>query len=400
MQRLGVALIVGAVAALTACGDDAIPEGSTASLSLSAGPVLVIGRMDGSDEYLFQTIVGTTTLPGGEIAVADDGFKNVRVYDTSGEMLAGMGSAGAGPGQFLSIRGIWTTPEGTIGVFDPVQLRVTTFFADGTLATSPRLLPPPPDELPPRATLQTFLGSFSDGSIGVGWMAFGDQPSVGSIVPDRYVLGRFSAKGPFLGMLGEETYFDRTMFSSNMGGPVAFSRIPHAVVFADSLYFTDGVTPAIEVRDRDGVAGRSIPLPVEPPDVDQALAALAPLLSSEGPFNTPEQLEASPRPESIPVVSGLLVDELGFVWVRRYAVPDDALWVAKGVDRFGGEWLVFDPRGAPGPTLRLPGGFRPLVIEPDRILGIQVDEFDVQRLAVYGLNRGGEALETDEGGAR
>jgi len=360
---------------------DADRQPGEAEWSVSAEPAVVIGQTTGAPAYLFQRIAAARFLPDGRIVVADGGLKVVRVYGPDGGFLVGMGGSGEGPGEFQDIFGLWVAPPDTIGVFDPTNMRLTIYRADGSLEGSPSLLPPA-QELPPGANLQWFLGVFGDGSVGVGWLAFGGAPTSREIEPDRFILGRFGRDGRFLGMMGEETFFQRYARA-----PVAFSPIPYTAVFGDSLYFADGERPEIAVRDRDGNVRRTINMPAIPQDVDAALAALEEeIRDSDSPFFNVERLHDAPRPETLPTIAGMLVDDEGFVWARKYEAPGDALWLS-GTQHSGGSWWVIDPAGETVATVDLPEGVRPLDIRGNLLLGVAADELDVERLVVHTIER-------------
>ncbi|MFV1985687.1 MAG: 6-bladed beta-propeller [Gemmatimonadota bacterium] len=374
-----------AVAGATACSPAEESEGGASSWSLSVEPALTIGEVDGASEYLFQQIVRARLMPDGRIAVADAGLSTVRVYGTGGEFVVEMGGAGEGPGEFANLRDIWIPSPDIIAAFDPRALRVTRFRTDGTLVDSRHLVPPGNQQIP-GGTLDVFLGAFDDGSIATGFLAGGGGLEPGVITEDRFFLVRFDAAGSFANLMGEETFFHRTGFSGGGGAPVPFSPRPYAAVFGDSLYFSDGSRPEIEVRDWRGNVSRTIALPVGSTNVNAAFAALEAELGTEG-FYTVERLRESPRPDVIPHIAGMLVDDAGYIWARAYDAPRDALWFPAGSRRFGGTWWVIDPAGEHVATVEMPDNFKPLDIRGDRIAGLTRDELDVERVAVHTIDR-------------
>lgn len=384
MRMLDVVAIGGLLLSQAGCGsgEPGADGGSVgAAWSVSAEPRVVIGQTTGEPEYLFQQIAGALLLPDDRIVVADGGIKVLRVYGSDGRFLVEMGGSGEGPGEFQRIAGIWLASHEAIGVFDSRTMRFTTYRADGSLESSQNLVPPA-QQLPPGANLDVFVGAFSDGSVGVGWLAFGGNSASRDIQPDRFILGRFAVDGRFLGMMGEEAFFHR-----HAGSPVAFTPIPYTAVFGDSLYFTEGQRPEISVRDRDGNVGRTITVPAAPKDVDAALAALEEeIRDTDNPFNTVERLHAAPRPEGIPYIAGMLVDDAGFVWAREYEAPEDALWLS-GFRHSGGRWWVVDPAGQTVATIDMPEGLRPLDIRGNLLVGVTLDELDVQRIVIHEIQR-------------
>ncbi|MDH3732790.1 MAG: 6-bladed beta-propeller [Gemmatimonadota bacterium] len=386
MKAIAAVLATFAVAAATVGSTtDAAAQQASATWTVSVDPVLSIGELDGPDEYIFQSIARALALLDDRIAVADGGLKLIRIYDASGDFVLEIGSGGEGPGEFMDIRDMWLDDSGDMGVFDSETLRLTRFGLEGSVRESRFVRPPPSDQLPP-GTLQIFLGAFSDGSVGLGWLGGGGRLTSNSTTADRLVLGRFDHEGTFLGLMGEQTFFERVLYAGGGGGPVAFTPVPYWDVHADSLYFTDGLRPVIEVRDGSGNVGRTIAVPAVAADVDAARSALARRLDDDR-FATVENLNESPRPKAIPTISGLVVDDNGFVWVRAYEAPEDALWLAGDINRSGGSWWVFDRSGQLAATVVMPAGLRPLDIRSDRIIGVSRDDLDVERVVVHTLGK-------------
>jgi len=68
----------------------------------------------------------------GSVYVMELGGQRVEKYSNSGSLVATVGSAGTGAGQFQSPNGIGLDASGRIYVTDNVRLRVLRFLADGT----------------------------------------------------------------------------------------------------------------------------------------------------------------------------------------------------------------------------------------------------------------------------
>ena len=96
---------------------------------VSSNPRLEIGATEGDPAYLFHAVGSGLLLPDGEIVVADAGYLDLPIFDSDGTLLHRMG----GPGEFRSIEGMWLTPEGTIGIWDPSNRRFSYFDLQGNL---------------------------------------------------------------------------------------------------------------------------------------------------------------------------------------------------------------------------------------------------------------------------
>jgi DNA-binding beta-propeller fold protein YncE len=68
----------------------------------------------------------------GEVFVLELGGRRVQKFTNSGSLLATIGSAGTGPGQFESPKGLGLDPGGRLYVADGARLRVLRFLANGS----------------------------------------------------------------------------------------------------------------------------------------------------------------------------------------------------------------------------------------------------------------------------
>jgi hypothetical protein len=387
MKTLAAALSGIAVLGTLACGSSEAPRQTSAGWTLSAEPIVSVGELDGADEYLFQSITDALLLSDGRLVVADDGTLDVRLFDSAGAFLSRWGGAGDGPGEYQNVRAVWRTSATEIGVYDARAHRLTYIDVDGAVVGTRPILPPTGSELP-AGMYDVFVGAFADGSVALGLLAFGGQLVPGSIVDDRFIVARFDLDGVFAGTIGEEeTFFERTGFSGGGGAPLPYTPIPYTAMHRDSIYMADGRRPEVEVRDGEGNVGRTITFPADRQDVEAAYAALAEEIQRRDTRLTVDNLNETPRSESIPYVGGLMVDSDGFLWVRGFDAPDDALWLSGGIDRYGGSWWVLSPQGDLVTTVAMPEHLRPIYIEGDRLVAVSLDDLEVQRVVVHTIER-------------
>ena len=88
-------------------------------------------------------------------------------------------------------------------------------------------------------------------------------------------------------------------------------------------------------------------------------------------------LEAAPLRATRPAYGAVLVDGLDHVWVGEWAM----------LPRITREWTVLGPDGRWLGTVEVPDRFELLDIGADWIVGLSLDELDVQTVAVYPLMR-------------
>ncbi len=102
---------------------------------LDGRPFARLGRRHGPGEP-FNHPSDIAFGPDGTIAVAD-GYANGRVHVFNADLThrLSFGDVGVGPGEFLTVHGIWICRDGRIAVADRENHRVQMFGQDGTLLT-------------------------------------------------------------------------------------------------------------------------------------------------------------------------------------------------------------------------------------------------------------------------
>ncbi len=86
-----------------------------------------------------------------------------------------------------------------------------------------------------------------------------------------------------------------------------------------------------------------------------------------------------PVADNLPGFASVVVDRLNHLWVEEYEPP--------GRERPGSLWTVFDPRGQVLGLVETPDGVEIFEIGEDYILDRAWDEFDVEYVRVWGLQR-------------
>lgn len=373
------------IAGLTGCADFA---GQPETVRVDPEPLLAIGELDGAEEYLFSSIGQAFLLGDGRLVVSDRGVNEIRVFGPDGTFLNTIGRVGEGPGEFGDVTGLWLTPDGLIGVWDGGNLRLSTFSAGGELVSAGRLRVEEASEY--SVSPEVLFGSFANGDILLASLEFGGPPDTPEAIPDRWVLARFRPDGEPRGAPGDLRGMRRLR-----GMPIPFTPLPRVTIIGDSLFAADGYEAAIDVRGPDGTVGRTIALPGvdRSEDADAAWSELEAELHARDRGMYLGMMERLPRSDEFPQIGGLLADDRGLLWVRVYEVPDDALWLGLGAALHpgaGGEWRLVRPDAADGgvqATVRLPDGLTPLHVAGDRLVGIQRDALDVERVVVHAVAR-------------
>lgn len=389
-RRREIAALLATVVS-AACAERAPGPGSDLDTwAVAPVPITSIGVVDGDPEYLFQRLTAALFTIDGHIVVADGGLLVLREYAPDGAFLRRMGREGDGPGEFRSLRGIWTDSADTIGVWDAQALRLTYFGPDRTVARTVGL--EAANATLGAGGLDFLAGVFPDRSVALGTVALGTAASAGGPGPDRVTIEHFSAHGDHLGRLVETTGLVRARLGEGLMGPVAFSPYPHVRTHAGVLYHANGVEPI--VREWSPTGERAVVLPAHAFDVEREWSALLATVQERGLEPYVRVVQTAPRPERIPHLSGLLVDESGRIWAKRYDPASDAIWLGGGARPAGGWWWIAETiasgtgsAGSVVATIQMPDGFAPLQVHGDRLLGLSTDSLGVQRVEVRSILR-------------
>jgi hypothetical protein len=203
--------------------------------------------------------------------------------------------------------------------------------------------------------------------------------------PDRITLEHIGPSGEHLGRLGETTGLVRASLAAKVNGPIPFSPFPHAATHGDVVYLTNGSQPLVTARSATGQW--TIAFPAHDHDAGQEWTALVGELERRRLQPFVGVVSTAPRPDSIPHLSGLLIDDAGLVWAKRYDPRTDAIWLGGGARGLGGTWWVADSAGRVVASVQVPVGFAPLEIQDARVIGVSVDSLGVERVEVRAISR-------------
>ena len=112
------------------------PEGSRLGWRIGPEPDVSIGVLEGEEPYMFDWVADATILPDGRIVVADGGTQEVRVFDRDGRHLTTWGGEGGGPREFTSLFGVGRWPGDSIAAWYAGNLGVSIFNSEGVFARS------------------------------------------------------------------------------------------------------------------------------------------------------------------------------------------------------------------------------------------------------------------------
>ena len=347
---------------------------------LADAPIVVIGSAAGDSAYLFERVRTAHFASADRIVVVDAGLQVLRVFDSTGRFLNQIGGPGEGPGEFRGLRDAWMVSPDTIGVWDSRALRLSYFTVDGDLTRTATIRPTA--DLP--ASPDFLVGSLSDGSVIIGAVG-ADHVADRRGRPDRVYLAHFDPNGGFLGTIAVVDGLIRAPMGRVLG-PIPFSPFPYAAVLHDSVLFTDGSRPSVQINDLDW-HGREIQFPPQRAAPDSAWAELRSALEARNDWQL-QLLSEAPRTDSIPHIAGLLVDDQSRIWTKQFNPSTDALWLEGGQNVGGGTWWIGDPNEGRTTAIVLPGSLRPVDIRQKLLLGILTDSLGVHRIAEFQIMPG------------
>jgi hypothetical protein len=355
--------------------------------SVAERPELSIGAAEGDPEEMLYDVTGAHRLADGRIAVANAGTSELRLYDRTGGYLGSFGQRGEGPGEFTSMRLVGVTSRDVMVLADAGLRRITTVHPDegmlGNALVDAEVLP--------------FLnpaGLFADGSA-----VFGGHFDVSRVMgmeeglvraptlyrscaPDGSLAADF---GDFPGVALFLEWEEREGRRSLSPYLIPFGMTPQATVSADLFYFGGGDRYEIQAHAPSGELVRLIRLDREPIRTTQEdklhyIEETVPdRVGQERARELRALFEHLPASETFPAYGRLKADVLGYLWVEEYRLPGEVTPT----------WNIFDPNGALAGRVSLPPDVSILEIGVDYLLGINLDEMDVEYVEVYRLERPG-----------
>jgi hypothetical protein len=339
---------------------------------LSDAPLVGIGVEDGPDEYQLFRVSSATRFDDGRIAVANAGTNELRFFDETGGFLFARGGDGEGPGEFRRMRGIWRLAD-SLFLYDIGLARITVYSGSGEFIRVFR------------------LGMAPDGAIVLPWGVLGNLGFLVQRSPLNRELGtglyrdtslylRYSLEGEYVDTVGyyvgTERYYGG-MGDQKYAAPAPFARVTHLAPHGERFYLGTSTSYEIGVLAADGtveqVIRRLVPnRPITAEEAEDHYASLRERLPGMS-----DQWRA--------LYSKMTLPDLKPAYGRLVADAEGNLWVAEYGDE--STWTVFDTAGRMLGPVAVPAGGRVLEIGRDYVLGVWQDEWEVERVLVYGLSK-------------
>lgn len=331
-------------------------------------------------------------LSDGRLVVANRGTSQLFFFSETGGFLGAVGRRGQGPGEFDPIQRLFTCAGDTLVVAE--LDRLTVLDGRGQLVRTARL---------GRASAEGYHGveGVSDdcSSVLVLTRARIAPPLLPGPYDQRHTLfwqdldtGRRDTVASFAGP--EAEIFDH-------GGvtwprPVPWGSRAVWAIAGDHIALGHARAFEVEVRDRRGGLSRILRWPGERRRVSAGDRALYTRLREEylGRYPaagvTEPPLDAySHSPGEMPTFAAVRVDHAGNIWLRDYLGESGG---RPGV--FEPEeppeiqvWRVLDDSGRYLGPVRLPGSLQVLGFAGERVVGVERDSLDLERIVLYPIRR-------------
>jgi len=342
-------------------------EGPDVTLGWRFELAFTLGGKETDEESFYELSGAYVGVDGtGNIYVLDTSGKRVMVFDADGGFLRSMGSEGGGPGEVRFPFALGVSPSGVASVFDISKRGMVRFDSDGATIEEIRVTFPygggpivdrdgtlvfPVQELDPESA------TFTD-----RLLAISGADTVRIVSNVRPAGGTITLESCGMRLQAIPPVFSPTLRWSPSGDGVA--------VVTTSEY-------DIAFYRRDTLA-RLLRRPLTPPRSSHEVAVatigdgMRVVAGSGMRICDPEEVvEQRGIAETIPLIGSLTPGPGGTLWVRRSAGPG----APEPID-------VFDQDGTYLGTLPDRSPF-PVAVSRERIIAIQTDDMDVDRLAVY-----------------
>lgn len=365
--------------------------------NVDANPALEVGGREQQGPAAFSRIVGVVLNDNATVAVADAGSNEIRFFDSAGRFVRAVGGRGHGPTEFTDLVGIRKRGE-ALYAFDGPRL-VKVLDAGGAFVRSVRL-----EHALPELSLAGVVGVMENGSfVSLAGGAVPALRAVGLVIDSAAIL-LLSPNGSGGKLLAAVPFAETADRGRLHNAPIAFGAQLASAAVADRV--CTGWPRSFEIRciDENGALKQILRFVETPAAVGsreriawanayREAAKVARARSRPGldPPDPDEVVRTTRFAEELPYFASLLGAETGDLWVREYTVTDG---LPKWGRRVGDDarsapiqYRVLSADGTWIARVRVPPHFDLLHVGKSTLAGVARDEYDVERVVVYRLER-------------
>ena len=362
--------------------------------TLAPEPEVIIGAVEGDERYLLDGAAGARRLSDGRIAVLDVGSRRVRLYDRTGEHLMDLGGDGDGPSEFRTPQFLGLVSD-TLVVYEYFPGSLTWFSPDGGFLRTSTVFAQSDGEIP-----RAMMLGIVEGIFGIALRIVGDRdrPHVEGLNRHPNPVWRFHLTNPaadsVFSVPGSEDMVNFPNPGAIQHRPVVFGNTTYLTAAGAHIYLAPTDEFSIQVRDIDGNLRRIVrridaPREVTSDDVNEYVESRIEALDL--PPDRRTEFEQTVRQfrvaETMPAFRWVVADSEGNLWVEE--------WEGVGFEQ--GRFSVFRSDGAWLGRIDLPTGlpesrgglFQPWIdIGPDYLLGVWTDDYGVEQVRLYRIEKG------------
>lgn len=352
-------------------------------------PDVSIGTLEGEPGQQLYQVRGATRLADGTIIVLNGGTHEVRIYDAEGGFVDAIGRQGGGPGEFMLPILLRRTAADTVAVYDLAERRLTFIgfdVADDTL-DEPGITGAVARTLNAPRQLSGLTGLLDSTRVLLAAPPRVDSEGLVDLPVDVTVLDLETGATDTIGSFGRRQEVRTVQGEIIIAVDVPYTVFPTVRAHDGSIFVVDGVSPDVRVYGSDGRLERIMRLdrlarPVSRSTfddyVEQRIARSRELMGGGETRGLPADearrlYESMSLPEMQPFYDALIVAGNGDVWLREFELRPEGYH----------DWTVLDQTGRPTARFRVPVGLAVREAGADYVLGVSLDEYDVEYVQLY-----------------
>jgi hypothetical protein len=342
--------------------------------------LLLLGADDSRPGQDFHRITSAFRHTADHIFVADRGSSEVRLFDGRGALQRRIGGRGGGPEEFAALMGVWPYASDSVYTFDPVAQRISIWTVSGVFGRSLRL----PTQFGPRI-LMARHADVPGFVVVVAAAPRTEMAEPGESAMDSVDIVVLDETGDALARLRVQHQAIHTTVPPDGRAqmhPLPFDPVGLVATGRRRIYYGWPDEWTVFRFDHQGgvVDTLRFDLPTRPLTADIIDRWVEQRLASVSALQRPatrRYFESLPFPLYLPTFDRMLEDDLGYLWLREFRVPE-----ASAV-----RWYVVDSNGEIVAYAEIDGSLEPTHVGPDFIVGVSRDELDRERVAVVSLER-------------
>jgi hypothetical protein len=319
-------------------------ELDTANAVRISGPDSLIAMTSWSFDKVTQTSGGYVVSPGRGMVL--------RVFDSLGHYVRGVGRRGKGPGEFLFIHGISSMPGDSLLVIDDEKMTANVVDVVTGSISERRISFP-------NSFGSDYVGRFTDGS--TAWTTY---RTTGGEDVDVVRLFRMKpdVSGP-LGTLSSPMFanYTRRVWEANPWSPTSVMAVADSLFYYASNANEDILGFGVDNKVRRIVRLRGTIRAPAAGDLERARAAGARYDSLVGTHFGEYLARVNHLPDRYPAFAWMLRDEKGRVWVQEFTP------VRLDPQR----WFIVDPDGRVSAIVNIPENLEVASVGSRRIVAIR-----------------------------